>query len=103
MLTSTTPYLEWLIALGGAVAAVLTWYGWGRKALNRRRAKIQEEHARNIKRAMMLEQVYVTLRPNGGSSLADRIADIQTTTARTDKTLAFTQTGRRTLVAVMEI
>jgi PAS domain S-box-containing protein len=103
MIASTTPYLEWLIALGGAVALLLTWFGWGRKAVERRRATIREQNARELKRAAMLEHVYVTLKPNSGSSLTDHVAEIRDVTSRTDKTLAITETGRRTLVAIMEI
>lgn len=93
---STTPYLDWLIALGGALAVLLGWFKWGRK-------KVQTVRATSARRVRMMEEIYVTLKPNGGTSLVDHVAEIKQTTRLIDRTLSTTEIGRRTLVSVMEI
>lgn len=96
-------YLEWLIGLTTLTSALVGgWYGVG-KWYKSRRAKIHAINEQQRRRVMMLEQVYVTLKPNGGTSLVDHVAEIKTVTRQTARTLAVTETGRRTLVSVMEI
>ncbi len=92
MFDTTHRLFEWFVALTAAIAASFGWYKWGKKRVNK-----------HVRRTQMIEDIYLTLKPNGGSSLVDRVADIHVTTKRMDKTLALSETGRRTMISVMEI
>jgi len=103
MLTSTTPYLELFVAASGATAIVGGWYAWLQRRAKALAATRETERLRQVRKENMIEEIYVALKPNGGSSIADHMADVRKRTERIDRTVSTSEIGRRTLVAVMEI